>query len=133
MRASIFVLVLLVFLATDAGFEFVLGAFAAGLVVGLVLESPEGKVVRMRLEGIRHYFLTPVYFVVTGMNFDIDTLLTPRAWRSGRCSASSSYTGNIGAALVARARTARDCEPRALRRDGAAPDRRHRRHRAGAG
>ena len=75
-RASIFVLVLLVFLATDAGFEFVLGAFAAGLVVGLVLESPEGKVVRMRLEGIGYGFLIPVYFVVTGMNFDIDSLLT---------------------------------------------------------
>ncbi len=75
-RASIFVLVLLVFLATDAGFEFVLGAFAAGVVVGLVLESPEGKVVRMRLEGIGYGFLIPVYFVVTGMNFDIDSLLT---------------------------------------------------------
>ena len=42
-RASIFLLALLVFLAADAGFEFVLGAFAAGVVVGLVLDSPEGK------------------------------------------------------------------------------------------
>ncbi len=75
-RASIFLLVLLVFLAADAGFEFVLGAFAAGVLVGLVLESPEGKVVRMRLEGIGYGFLIPVYFVVTGMNFDVDSLLT---------------------------------------------------------
>ena len=75
-RASIFLLVLLVFLAADAGFEFVLGAFAAGVVVGLVLDSPEGKIVRLRLEGIGFGFLIPVYFVVTGMNFDLDSLLT---------------------------------------------------------
>ena len=75
-RASIFMLALLVFLATDAGFEFVLGAFAAGIVVGLVLDSPEGKLVRMRLEGIGFGFLVPVYFVVTGMNFDLDSLLS---------------------------------------------------------
>ena len=37
---------------------------------------PEGKVVRMRLEGIGFGFLIPVYFVVTGMNFDLDSLLT---------------------------------------------------------
>jgi len=75
-RASIFVLALLVFVAADAGFEFVLGAFAAGVLVGLVLDSPEGKVVRVRLEGIGFGFLVPVYFVVTGMTFDIDSLLT---------------------------------------------------------
>ena len=30
----------------------------------------------MRLEGIGFGFLIPVYFVVTGMNFDLDSLLT---------------------------------------------------------
>jgi Kef-type K+ transport system membrane component KefB len=75
-RASIFLLALLVFVAARAGFEFVLGAFAAGLVVGLVLDSPDGRVVRLRLEGIGFGFLIPVYFVVTGMTFDIDSLLT---------------------------------------------------------
>ena len=75
-RASVFVLALLVFLAADAGFEFVLGAFAAGVLVGLVLDSPDGKIVRVRLEGIGFGFLVPVYFVVTGMTFDLDSLLT---------------------------------------------------------
>jgi Kef-type K+ transport system membrane component KefB len=65
-----------VLLANDVGFDFVLGAFAAGLVVGLALDSPEGKAVRMRLEGIGFGFLIPIYFVVTGMNFDLDSLLT---------------------------------------------------------
>jgi Kef-type K+ transport system membrane component KefB len=75
-RLSVLTLAALVLLAHDGGFEFVLGAFAAGVVVGLVLDSPEGRIVRMRLEGIGYGFLVPVYFVVTGMNFDLDSLLT---------------------------------------------------------
>jgi Kef-type K+ transport system membrane component KefB len=75
-RSALFLLVFLVLIATDAGFEFVLGAFAAGLVVGLALDSPDGAVVRMRLEGIGFGFLIPIYFVVTGMTFDLDSLLT---------------------------------------------------------
>jgi Kef-type K+ transport system membrane component KefB len=76
-RAALFVLALLVLLATHAGFDFVLGAFAAGLVVGLALDSPEGHTVRLRLEGIGFGFLIPIYFVQTGMSFDLDALLTP--------------------------------------------------------
>jgi Kef-type K+ transport system membrane component KefB len=75
-RLSVFVLAALVLLANDVGFDFVLGAFAAGLVVGLALDTPEGEVVRMRLEGIGFGFLIPIYFVVTGMTFDLDSLLT---------------------------------------------------------
>ena len=64
------------------GFDFVLGAFAAGLVVGLVLDTPDGEVVRMRLEGIGFGFLIPIYFVTTGLDFDIDSLLTASGSRS---------------------------------------------------
>jgi Kef-type K+ transport system membrane component KefB len=75
-RLSLLVLAALVLLANDVGFDFVLGAFAAGLVVGLALDSPPGEVVRMRLEGIAFGFLIPIYFVVTGMNFDLTSLLS---------------------------------------------------------
>ena len=77
-RLTVFLLAALVWLANDVGFDFVLGAFAAGLIVGLALDTPEGGVVRMRLEGIGFGFVIPVYFVVTGMNFDLDSLLTAR-------------------------------------------------------
>lgn len=75
-RLSLLVLAALVLLANDVGFDFVLGAFAAGLLVGLTLDSPEGEVVRLRLEGIGFGFLIPIYFVVTGVTFDLDSLLT---------------------------------------------------------
>ena len=77
-RLSVFLLAALVLLANDVGFDFVLGAFAAGLVVGLAVETPEGEVVQMRLEGIGFGFVIPIYFVVTGMDFDLDSLLTAR-------------------------------------------------------
>jgi Kef-type K+ transport system membrane component KefB len=76
-RLSVFILAGLVFLSIEVGFDFVLGAFAAGLVVGLALGSPEAAPVRMRLEGVGFGFLIPIYFVVTGMTFDLDSLLTP--------------------------------------------------------
>jgi Kef-type K+ transport system membrane component KefB len=75
-RLALVLLAALSLLARDVGFDFVLGAFAGGLIVGLALDSPEGKVVRMRLEGIGFGFLIPIYFVVTGMDFDLDSFLT---------------------------------------------------------
>jgi Kef-type K+ transport system membrane component KefB len=75
-RLSVLTLAVLVFIAARVGLEFVLGALAAGLVVGLVLDSPDGEVVRMRLEGIGFGLLIPIYFVVTGLAFDVDSLLT---------------------------------------------------------
>ncbi len=76
-RGSIFVLSAFVLLAADAGFDFVLGAFSAGLIVGLALDSPEGQDVRLRLEGIGFGLLIPIYFVATGMAFDLGSLLSP--------------------------------------------------------
>jgi Kef-type K+ transport system membrane component KefB len=76
-RLSVLSLAALVLLAIEVGLDFVLGAFAGGLVVGLALGSPEAAPVRHRLEGVGFGFLIPIYFVVTGMNFDLDSLLTP--------------------------------------------------------
>ena len=118
-RASILLLALLVFLAADAGFEFVLGAFAAGVVVGLALDSPEGRIVRVRLEGIGFGFLVPVYFVVTGMTFDIDSLLTAEGLALAALFLALLLVDprRVGAPLAPRAR--RRGRPRASRFCGA--------------
>src|SRR5262249_25887772 len=75
-RLAMLLVAALVLLSVDVGADFVLGAFVAGLIVGLVLDSPDGRVVRMRLEGIGFGFLVPIYFVATGLTFDLDSLLT---------------------------------------------------------
>jgi Kef-type K+ transport system membrane component KefB len=76
-RLSVALLAALTLLADRVGFDFVLGAFASGLIVGLALDTPDGAPVRMRLEGIAFGLLIPIYFVVTGLTFDLDSLLTP--------------------------------------------------------
>jgi Kef-type K+ transport system membrane component KefB len=76
-RLAVLVTGAFVLVARDAGFDFVLGALAAGLIVGLVLDSPAGAAVRVRLEGIGFGLLIPIYFVVTGMTFDLHGFLAP--------------------------------------------------------
>jgi Kef-type K+ transport system membrane component KefB len=76
-RMSLLCVAALVFLAIEVDLDFILGAFAGGLVVGLALDSEEGHAVQTRLEGVGFGFLIPIYFVVTGMTFDVDSLVTP--------------------------------------------------------
>ncbi len=75
-RLAVATLALLVLLADKLDFDFVLGAFAAGLVVGLVTRGETGEAVLPRISTIGYGFLIPVFFVVTGMDFDLDGLLT---------------------------------------------------------
>ncbi len=75
-RLSIAALALLTLLADKLEFDFVLGAFAAGLVIGLVAQGETGKRALPRISTIGYGFLIPVFFVVTGMQFDLDNLLT---------------------------------------------------------
>jgi Kef-type K+ transport system membrane component KefB len=77
-RLAIALVAALVLLAEKAGFDFILGSFAAGLIAGLVFDSPEENPVQIRLEGIGYGFVIPVYFVATGLRFDVDSLLTLR-------------------------------------------------------
>ncbi|WP_371528322.1 cation:proton antiporter [Streptomyces sp. NBC_01283] len=60
------------------GLDTLLGAFAAGLVTRLVLQgaAPESsEVVLGKIEAMGFGFLVPVFFIVTGIDFDLDALL----------------------------------------------------------
>ncbi|WP_329120359.1 cation:proton antiporter [Streptomyces sp. NBC_01353] len=60
------------------GLDVLLGAFAAGLITRLVLTgaAPEsGPAVLEKVEVVGFGFLVPVFFVVTGIEFDLDSLL----------------------------------------------------------
>lgn len=79
-RLSIAIVAALVSLAFAFGLDFLLGAFAAGLVVGQVLskldrESPSVKTLHAKYEGIGFGLLIPFFFIVSGMQFDLRGLL----------------------------------------------------------
>jgi Kef-type K+ transport system membrane component KefB len=75
-RLSLATLAVLVLLANEFNFDFVLGAFAAGLIIGLVTQAETGEQVMPRITSIGYGFVIPVFFVATGMDFDLDGLFT---------------------------------------------------------
>jgi Kef-type K+ transport system membrane component KefB len=78
LRLAILLLGGLVVLASTLGLDIVLGAFTAGLIVGLITrgerdEATEAFVVK--LDGVGYGFLIPFFFIATGLEFDLDALL----------------------------------------------------------
>jgi Kef-type K+ transport system membrane component KefB len=53
----------------------ILGAFAAGIVVGLVARGEEAETFHVKLDALGFGFFIPIFFVETGMEFDLDALL----------------------------------------------------------
>ncbi|MFF2039160.1 cation:proton antiporter [Kitasatospora sp. NPDC058170] len=77
-RTVILVLAVMVAAALWLDLDMLLGAFTAGIVSHLLLaDVPEAEeeVIEAKLEGIGFGFLVPVFFVVSGMNFDLAALL----------------------------------------------------------
>jgi Kef-type K+ transport system membrane component KefB len=69
-RVSLLMIVLLVLLAATLGLDVLLGAFAAGIVVRLFAAGGEIAAIRGKLEAIGFGFLIPIFFVVSGIEFD---------------------------------------------------------------
>jgi Kef-type K+ transport system membrane component KefB len=69
--------------AVEVGLDFLLGAFTAGALFRLFLDvtanEDERDVVEAKIEAVSYGYLVPVFFVVTGVTFDLDSLLTPVA------------------------------------------------------
>lgn len=71
-------LIAFVALASAFGFEAILGAFVAGAILKLV-DTDEAMVhplTRPKLEAIGFGFLVPVFFVASGLRFDLGALFT---------------------------------------------------------
>ncbi len=76
-RGAMLLVVVLVVFAEQFGLETILGAFIAGAVVGLIdrdaqMTHPQ---FRVKLEAIGYGFLIPVFFVTSGVLFDLHALL----------------------------------------------------------
>lgn len=74
-RIAVALLVGLVALAVDVGLEAILGAFVAGAVLNLVdRDTMSHPNFRPKLDAMGYGFLIPVFFVSSGLRFDLDAL-----------------------------------------------------------
>ncbi len=74
-RIAVLMIAVLVWVASHLGLDVLLGAFAAGIIVRLFTAGDDQAVVGSKLEAIGFGFFVPVFFVVSGMKFDLDALL----------------------------------------------------------
>ena len=70
-RIAVLMVVLLGWVASQLGLDVLLGAFAAGAIVRLASGGPEAETARIRLETIGYGVFVPVFFVATGLSFDL--------------------------------------------------------------
>jgi Kef-type K+ transport system membrane component KefB len=76
-RGAMLLLILLVVAAEQFGLEAILGAFVAGAVLGVVDQDAmrTHPQFRLKLDAIGYGFLIPVFFVTSGITFDLSALL----------------------------------------------------------
>ena len=74
-RLSLFLLAGFFVLTEEFGFESILGAFAAGMVVGLATRDPAGQPLRHKIDAICFGWFIPFFFVGAGIKFDLGALV----------------------------------------------------------
>jgi Kef-type K+ transport system membrane component KefB len=75
-RFAVVLLILFVVLASKFGLETILGAFLAGAILNFVdRDSMSHPNFRVKLDAIGYGFLVPVFFVTSGLAFDLRALL----------------------------------------------------------
>jgi Kef-type K+ transport system membrane component KefB len=77
LRTALFVLVAMVYLAAQFGLNIILGAFAAGILIGLVGGKKEKEQLYVKLESLGFGFFIPIFFITTGIQFNLDAVLSP--------------------------------------------------------
>jgi Kef-type K+ transport system membrane component KefB len=73
-RLALLTLAALFALSEEFGFEGILGAFAAGMVVGLATRGRDGELFRIKIDAVCFGWFTPFFFVGTGVAFDLGAL-----------------------------------------------------------
>ena len=78
-RIALFVVIALVTLSIAMGLDMLLGAFAAGVLSRVVLRGAskgDRHLVESKLEAVAFGFLVPIFFVTTGVTFDLAALVS---------------------------------------------------------
>jgi Kef-type K+ transport system membrane component KefB len=75
-RICLLLLATLVFIAVELDLELVLGAFSAGVIYAIATRGAPGTaVLKTKLDAIAFGFLVPVFFIRSGLTFDLEGLL----------------------------------------------------------
>jgi Kef-type K+ transport system membrane component KefB len=74
-RISVLLVILLVYLAERLSLDVLLGAFAAGVVVRLFIKGEDSEPITSKLEAIGFGFLIPIFFIESGIKFDLHALI----------------------------------------------------------
>lgn len=77
-RLVVLTMVATVWLAAELGLDVLIGAFAAGMVARLFASQSSGDELRSiesKIHGLGFGFLVPIFFVVTGLQFDVRSLV----------------------------------------------------------
>jgi Kef-type K+ transport system membrane component KefB len=77
-RVAILVLAGVTILARGFGLDSILGAIAAGVLVKLGSPGQFGKTLHGKLDGIGFGFFVPIFFITTGLKYDLNALLGSR-------------------------------------------------------
>lgn len=76
-RLALLMVAALTFVAARLGLDFLLGAFTAGMIYRLFLSGAgekEIETVELKLEAVAFGYLIPIFFVVTGVTYDLHAL-----------------------------------------------------------
>lgn len=73
-RLTVLLVFGLVVLASSLGLDLILGAFAAGIIVRLVLKDRPAEVFESKLEAVAFGFLIPFFFIRSGMTLNLGAL-----------------------------------------------------------
>jgi len=74
-RVSVLLVIVLVDLAVKLSLDVLLGAFAAGVVVRLFITGEDSPQIVSKLEAIGFGFLIPIFFIESGVTFDLHALV----------------------------------------------------------
>lgn len=75
-RISVLMVIFLVYLAYELELDVLLGAFAAGIAVRFLIMGADSQVIESKLKAIGFGFLIPIFFIESGIHFDLHILLT---------------------------------------------------------
>lgn len=77
-RLAMVLIAVMAFAASELGLDFLLGAFTAGVLFRLMLVSgathEETELIEAKLEAVSFGYMVPIFFVVTGVRYDLDSL-----------------------------------------------------------